>query len=262
MVIGLTGLLALGGGVAHAGPKREVREAFAQWEALGAAFDPALGDRYRDDARLHVIRARADGQTQTLTMSGAELKQMLGPLLDEARALGDADSFTGVKVARDGDDWRITATRTNHLKCYADPAWAQVWRQGDDGAWRIASEFLGTQELSSCDGAGSPLSQVLATQERVLQQQLPVQIDEITFMSGVDVVDDTLTYRVSLPSVPAAGLDVELFTQTVQEMARASACQSRDPRLLLDLGATLVVSYTDRDGVVFAQVRTRLDDCL
>ena len=261
MLIGVGVLLGVGRGTALAGAKREVREAFAEWRALSAEFDPALGELYRDDASIRVTRQRADGQVQSMVLPGAELKGMLGALLDEARTLGDVDTFSGVRLTREGQAWRVAATRTNHLKCYDDPDFYQLWQQGEDGIWRVAVENLGTRELSSCPGAGSPLSQVLAIQERALRSQLPVPIDEVTFMTGVEVVGDTLTYRVSLPSVPVAAVDVEAFSQTVEEAARQSACQSRDPRLLLDLGATLIVSYSDREGVVFTEVRTVREDC-
>ncbi len=261
MLIGVGALLALGSATALAGAKREVKEAFMDWTALSASFDPALGDLYRDDARIQVTRQRADGELQSMVLPGGELKGMLGALLDEARAMGDVDTFTGVRITREGEDWRVTATRTNHLKCYEDPDFYQLWRQAEEGAWHIAVENLATRELSTCPGAEPPLQQVLAIQERALQAQLPIQIDEVTFMTGVEVSGDTLTYRVSLPALPRAALDVRAFSEVVEGMARESACQSRDPRLLLELGAVLVVSYSDQDEVIFAEVRTLLGDC-
>ncbi|GEM_PF-1363261 len=255
------GALVLVAHPANAGPKKAVKQSFAEWQALGTAYDPAVADLYLPDARLQARRTRADGQVQVLTLDGQQWRDMVAMLMKEAQAVGDQDTFTQVKLTREDAGWRVTAHRANNVKCTLDTAFNQLWVQDAEGSWRIREEQMDTWELSSCEGAGTPLAQVLELQRRALTAMLPIQIDDVSVMTGVQVTGANLIYQVSLPEVPVANLDVGAFGDTIQSMARASACGSRDPRLLLDLGATLVVAYTDRDGVLITEARTTLADC-
>ncbi len=159
-----------------------------------------------------------------------------------------------------GSGCRVEAVRTSHYKCYDDSGWSQLWTPGDDGVWRIQEERLNTRELSTCPGAGTPLAQVLEIQRRALGDQVPIRIDEITTMTGVEVVGESLVYRVTL-GMAAADLDLAAFGGAFSAIATQNSCVARDTRLVLDLGGTLVVMVSDPGGAPITEARTQLSDC-
>lgn len=247
---------------AVAGDKRDVRALFDQWVALGHAFDPSVGALYAPDALVHTTRTRADGTQQRMSFTGTQFQALLVQVMPEARAAEDHDRFDDVAFTREGPRWRITATRHNGLKCYDDTDFYQVVAPAPSGGWWIVEEYLGTQELSRCADAGSPLDQVLALHQQSLSGRLPLRIDDNTTLVETTVSGLALTYHMASPTYRAADLDVDLFLDTVGSQLAPMACGNADNRLLLDLGATLAIAMVDREGAPLGTAQVDVSDCL
>ena len=123
-------------------PPHAPESAQALWDAyvdLGTAFDPGIADLYADSATIRNTRRYPDGRTQSLRMSGAEYKVLIRRAMPVARARGDVDVYSNVRLEEAGDRVRITATRYSTLKKYRVPHQLIVGNTGV-GGWKILEE--------------------------------------------------------------------------------------------------------------------------
>lgn len=116
------------------------RSLFDTYVRLERAFDPALVDLYAPAAVIHNTRRYPDGTTRSLTMTVAQLRQMLPVALPMAKRAGDTNSYSDVSYAVEGDGVRIRATRFATLKAYASPV-SMLARPTAAGTWQIVEEL-------------------------------------------------------------------------------------------------------------------------
>jgi len=118
-------------------PARAFFETFTQ---LGNSFDPAIADKYADDAKIQNKRTYPDGRVRTMTMTAPQYKQMMRQVMPLAKARGDTDSFTNTTFTAEGSGVLIKTTRHSNLKDYDSPYEILV-SPSANGAWFIREEI-------------------------------------------------------------------------------------------------------------------------
>jgi hypothetical protein len=105
-------------------------------------------------------------------------------------------------------------------------------------------------------GAASIRAQVEARATALagrLRASLPVQIDEITRLVGVEVDDERFTYFYTL-AIGQDEIGEDAVRRSVLGSVDATLCADGELAWLSNRGMTFVYSYIDRDGNFFAEV--------
>lgn len=245
--LGLLAPLLLGGpaGADPVGPDEEaaeVRALFEEYVERSAAFDPGVASLYAPDARIVSLR---DG-AETIEIRGAEYREMIGRVMPLARKRGDVSRYADVEVARHGDGYRVTATRTSAVKCVDDPDYhldvAKV-----DGSWRIVEEYTETVSLSRCDPSPE-LAARLAGLVEGIEPHLPLDLDEDTRLESVEIAGSALVYHQRLHTVVAAETDLERLSPVLKQAAVREICGTPTMKAIVDAGGSVRYAYVDRDG--------------
>jgi hypothetical protein len=115
------------------------KQLFAQYVALGHAYDPAVAELYADAALIKNQRAYPSGQVRELTLPAAQYKALLRHAMPAAKARGDRSTYSQVSYASEGERVRIQAARFSELKNYTSPISLLVG-PSPDGKWLIYEE--------------------------------------------------------------------------------------------------------------------------
>lgn len=227
---------------ALAASPKDAKALFAEYEALGSAYDPALIELFADDGTVSVER---DGTTSTL--STEEFRPVLRASLDAAKAAGDRSTYRKVKVKRNDDGFRVTAIRYSELRCYEDRDFSLQLAERD-GQLKIVANHMSSVGLSQC-----PADPALAARLNEIQAgmpALPVQLDDNTQLDAVTVQGAALIYEQTLVSLNASDVtSPEGLQQGLAGVAVQAACLQPVMRELVKDGATAryVFSYANGD---------------
>jgi hypothetical protein len=118
----------------------DAKQCFDRYVALAAAFDPAVADLYADDANIQNTRVTPDGEKRVMTMPAPAYKALIRQAMPLAKSRGDTSKYTDIKLAKEGDKVRVTATRYSELKKYSSPVSLLVGPD-KDGTWLIYEEL-------------------------------------------------------------------------------------------------------------------------
>lgn len=121
-----------------ADPIAKAREFFQHYVALEHAFDPAMADLYRDDAKI-LNKRYQNGKMTPLQIPALRYKHYVRDGMAAARQKGDVAQYTNDTYTLEGDRVRINVTRYLVLKKYSSPMSILV---GPDatGKWVIYEE--------------------------------------------------------------------------------------------------------------------------
>lgn len=96
-------------------------------ETLGEQGSMDGNNLLADSARIVMTRRYPDGQTQTMEMTGADMKDLAGVAGCAAKARGDRSSYSDTTFEEDADGTvLISSTRYAHSKNYSSPAYFRV----------------------------------------------------------------------------------------------------------------------------------------
>ena len=112
---------------------------FAQYVALGHAYDPALAELYADDALIKNKRTYPTGEVREITIPAPKYKALIREVMPFAKARGDRSTFSQVSYSPEGDRVRIRASRFSELRKYASPVSLLVGPSAR-GGWLIYEE--------------------------------------------------------------------------------------------------------------------------
>src|SRR5262249_23639104 len=104
--------------------RSDVAEARKLWEryvVLERSFDVAIAELYADGALIENTRRYPNGQTRTIRIPVDEYRRLIRAAMPLAKARGDLNRYSAVKVTPEGKNVRITAVRYSELKKYESP---------------------------------------------------------------------------------------------------------------------------------------------
>jgi hypothetical protein len=118
----------------------DARQCFDRYVALTGGFDPSVADLYSDDAKIQNTRILPDGEQRVMTLPATAYKALIRQAMPLAKARGDTNKYSDIKVSKEGDKVRVTATRHSELKKYSSPLSLLLGR-AKDGGWLIHEEL-------------------------------------------------------------------------------------------------------------------------
>jgi len=124
----------------HAGAKTF----FEQYASLVKAYDPAVGDRYADQAVMRNKHTYPHGNLRALELPAMKCKSLMRASMPAAKAIGDHSTYSDVRFARERDNVRVAATRYAVGKKYSSPMSLLVARE-NGGPWLIIEELSESQ---------------------------------------------------------------------------------------------------------------------
>lgn len=116
----------------------DAKSLWKTYETLGNSFDAGVADLYTDDAVIQSTRYYPNGQTKTMTLTGAQYKPMIVQAMPVAKARNDRDTYKNITYTKEGARVRIKALRHNLLKNYDSWLVLLVEKRGSD--WKIVQE--------------------------------------------------------------------------------------------------------------------------
>lgn len=246
--------------------EQEFRTFFEEFVALGHQFDPALIDRYADDAVIRSLRHFGDGTDQTLRIEAEKWKELLRSSLQLAEERGDRSEYTDVTVTLSdaGDRATIRAARYSVIKCFTDRAYYMVVERRDTGL-EIVEEYSESTFESHCEPRDQPddLELLVAGAARAANSllELPVLVDEDTRLVAIRSSGKDLEYEFAFFNYAADELDAEVLVQEIRPGLALQACSRASMKSLMDRGANLVYLYRGNDGSEVATIRLSGEDC-
>ncbi len=114
------------------------KDLFKTYQRLGNTFNVSLCDLYTDDALIQSTRYYANGQTKTITMTGAQYKPLIAQAMPAAKAANDKDTYKSVSFVIEGERVRVKAMRHNLRKNYDSWLVLLVEKRGKE--WKIVQE--------------------------------------------------------------------------------------------------------------------------
>lgn len=118
----------------------DAKQCFDRYVALEAAFDSTVADLYADDAKIQNTRIYPDGQKKVMTMPATAYRALMRQAMPLAKQRGDTNKYTDIKLAKEGEKVRVTATRFSNLKKYSSPL-SLLIGPNKNGAWMIYEEI-------------------------------------------------------------------------------------------------------------------------
>lgn len=116
------------------------KQLFAQYVALGQAYDPDLADLYANDALIKNKRISPTGEVRDVTVPAPGYKTLMRKVMPAAKARGDHSTYTGVVYLPEGERIRIKASRFSVLENYTSALSLLVGRS-PGGKWLIYEEL-------------------------------------------------------------------------------------------------------------------------
>ncbi|MEE3329642.1 MAG: hypothetical protein VX246_02130 [Myxococcota bacterium] len=235
---------------AQAASVDEVRAFFDDLVERTNDFDAGVGEMYDKDARIIAVR---DG-TQTVEMTGGEWASYLKKGMALAKKRGDTNSYSNVELTPklSGDGFRVTATKTEALKCVPNENYRlDVARRG--GKWQVVEEYSETVSLTKCKPS-KKLAAALKKLHEGMLPHLPGDIDKDTRLESVELDGSVLTYRQRYYSFSVAELDMNKVVPILQQIAARAACGPPEMKALVDQGASIRYESIDRYGEQIAVV--------
>jgi hypothetical protein len=114
------------------------RELFAQYVALGNAFDPAVANLYSDSAS---IKQKREDNTEVI-VSALRYKEILRVALANVKKQGRYNTYSGTSFATEGANVRIKTLRTSHVNGNVTSSEVSILVGSDSSAnWRILEEI-------------------------------------------------------------------------------------------------------------------------
>lgn len=114
---------------------------FEKIVTLDQAYDPASADLYADAAVIrHTVTDSVTEKKRQVDLAGLQYKKMIRDYIGKAKDDGEANTYSDVTYAEEGNGVRITATRYDVKRKYSSPISFLV-KPDYAGNWMIHEEI-------------------------------------------------------------------------------------------------------------------------
>jgi hypothetical protein len=125
--------------LAQPGDANEAEDLFQRYVALERSFDAEIGNLYADAAIVRNTRRYPNGRNRTIEIPVSQLRKMLVAAMPLAKARGDMNQYSNVTYTREGNGFRIRASRFSELKRYSSRM-SMLVAPDSSGEWKIFQE--------------------------------------------------------------------------------------------------------------------------
>lgn len=149
--------------------------------------------------------------------------------------------------------------------------WVAIWRSAGKYQGRfwgpvarlmvVVGVVTTVNEFSPLTDEGEPSDTDYAEQARLLNESLPMMLDENTRLESVTINDNEHRFIATLLDDTLTDFDPKMFELVSKLDIANDICNKSDSRAALDRGVTFVYSYSDAAGNHFADVSVTVDNC-
>jgi len=111
------------------------------------------------------------------------------------------------------------------------------------------------------EAAGQDLAAALEAEAETIGARLPVALDEVTTLTGVETDGTTIIYRARIAK-PLHQIDMTAFEHGKKGVVAGNVCRNPDARALLQRGAVFRYEWVDTQGKAIGSVTLSATDCL
>lgn len=120
----------------------EIKEIFNKYVNDANSYSRSLPDYYTDNAKIvRVVNKKQGGQKSVVIPYDRYLKELSGHSA-LAKAVNYKNRYVNIKVAKHGDDYKLSATRIPRNDKYGLPCYFIYTKQGS--SWKIKEESMTT----------------------------------------------------------------------------------------------------------------------
>ena len=118
----------------------QARAFFDKYLSLWKQYEPAVADLYADDAIIRQRHIQKNGDIKENDIFVTKYKETIAKLMPENKKQGGNVYHEGIKVVREGDAYRITATVYSDRQKTKRP-FSMLVLQDAAGKWQIKEEI-------------------------------------------------------------------------------------------------------------------------
>ena len=146
--------------------------------------------------------------------------------------------------------------------------WRSAGKYEGKSIWAASAKiavFLGALSLVSglyeAYRQSTEVEVALKEDVRILNQGLPVLINENTRLDSITLEHGNLYYNYTLINYTIYTIDVDSYTQSTASMMKTWACEDEDKREFLMLDRTMHFLYRDKEGKPVTKISVTIKDC-
>ncbi len=243
-------------------PDQEYMMFLKKYEQLSNAVDPEGLDMYADDAKIHSKQISSDGIERTTSMSGKKLKELVNENIDVLKNIAYQTNFTNVKIIRNANSAKISATKYNNKDCYSDKDYYMVVTRKPDNKLYITEEYFIEAPKNFCEkGIKDDLALQLTLGANIMNKKLPIKLDRETSLENVIAKDKELTFVYRLIHFTADDLSSNWIETNAVPNIIKGVCADSKMKELLEKGAQVKLQYYYSDNTEATQIKMNKQDC-
>ncbi|GAA5588258.1 hypothetical protein Acal01_03450 [Acinetobacter calcoaceticus] len=236
-----------------------------KYEDLSNSSDAKGLEMYADDAKIHATGIAPDGIERTISMTGKKFKELNLENIELIKRMAYQIKLSNVKIIREQESAKITATKYSNRNCYSDNDYYMVVSRKDDKKLYITEEYSTLNPPNLCKkGIKDDLELQLSLGANLMNKNLPRQVDRETNFEHVEAKGKELTMIYRLIHFNAADLPIEwnewVESNGIPEMIK-NVCENTTMKELLDKGAQISLKYYYKDSSLITHIKMKKQDC-
>lgn len=247
--------------VATSAEKLDFQNFFEKYQSLTSAFDVTVIQLYADDATITGARKGPDGKEETMTITGQQWKNIIISSMDNAKKVGDHSKYSDINIDVESNTAKITATRYSSVDCFTDKRFSMVVEASGNDQLKIVEQFMESPVQSNCEEQPGDLTEFLQTTVKMINQQLPAEIDAETRLIKTSSDGSNLRYHYVLFNHTTATIATEDAKARLAPLTVQQSCNSPNLRPILDQGGSLTYIYNGIDQVQIVKLDVDKSAC-
>ena len=241
-------------------PEHSFEKLFDDYQRLSNEYDLRWTEFYSDDALITINRRLANGKTQSMTLSGTQLKSMAPQMIELSKVAKEHSKFRDIRYAPQGEMIQVTAVRYDARRCFEDKTYKLILRpKKEQAGYEFISEHFTTNSRSLCpDEDAKPYIEAVIDE---LRPKIPFMVDEETRLDGLKRTDSGLVYQFTLVNLSKEQLKAQTFIEAMTKSVTKQSCAAPKLRHILDNGKQVSYAYLDKEGEMITKIPVSESDC-
>lgn len=243
-------------------PDQEYMMFLKKYEQLSNAVDVEGLEMYADNAKVHSKEISSDGIERTMSMTGKKLKELFTENIETLKNLAYQTNFTNVKITRNQNSAKISATKYTNKDCYFDKDYYMVVSRKSDNKLYITEEYFNVAPKNLCEtGIKDDLALQLSLGANMMKKRLPIQVDRETSLENIVAKDKELTFIYRLIHLTANDLYPNWIEMNAVPQIIKGVCADTKMKELLDKDAQIKIEYYYSDNTRATDIKMTKQDC-
>ncbi len=219
-------------------------------------------EMYADDAKIHSREITSDGIERTTSMSGKKLKELNMENLEIIKRLPSQISFTNIKIKKNKNTAKLTASKYSTRNCFTDNEYYMVITKKADNKLYITEENMTIPSENQCKkGIKDDLALQLALNVSMMKKNLPKQVDQETVLEDMLAKDKELTIVFRLIHFTPHDFPSEMIEINIVPEIIKNVCKENKMKELLEKDGTIKLKYYFSDQTLATEIKMDKHEC-